>query len=223
LSGRPPSVGITPAQLRAFNEIRVFTSKNQYPPTLQELAAILGVSHSSVQEQISQLIRKGYLRREPGKSRGIAIVREPESSVAAVVAVPIVGRVVAGPPLLAEENVVGEILVEESLLRRGRCFALEVQGDSMKGAGIKASDLLIVRQQPVAENGEIIVALLDGEATVKRLAIHGGQVELQPENPRYRSIAVTAENDLRIVGKVVGIWRRPNAKRERLRRASRGG
>ena len=223
MSGRPPSVGITPVQLRALNEIRVFTSKNQYPPTLQELAAILGVSHSSVQEQISQLIRKGYLRREPGKSRGIAIVREPESNVAELVAVPIVGRVVAGPPLLAEENVVGEILVDESLLRRGRCFALEVQGDSMKNAGIKASDLLIVRQQPVADNGEIVVALLDGEATVKRLAVKKDQVELEPENPRYRPIVVSVENDFRIIGKVVGIWRRPTKRRPRSASRPRAG
>ena len=222
MPGRPPSVGITPAQLRALNEIRVFTSKNQYPPTLQELAAILGVSHSSVQEQISQLIRKGYLRREPGKSRGIAIVREPESSVTAVVAVPIVGRVVAGAPLLAEENVVGEILVEESLLRSGRCFALEVQGDSMKDAGILPADLLIVRQQPVADSGEIVVALLDGEATVKRLAVKRDQVELMPENPRYRPIEVTADSDFRIVGKVVGIWRRPR-KRSRSGQNARAG
>lgn len=191
---------------------------------MQELGAILGISHSSVQEQISHLIRKGYLRREPGKSRGITIVREPENNVAELVAVPIVGRVVAGPPLLAEENVVGEILVEASLLRRGRCFALEVQGDSMKGAGIRASDLLIVRQQPVAENGEIVVALLDGEATVKRLAVKSGEVELRPENPRYRPIVVRGgEHDFRIVGKVVGIWRRPTKKRSPSGSTSRAG
>jgi len=204
-----------------LNEIRAFASKNEYPPTLHELAAILGVSHSSVHEQISQLIRKGYLRREPGKSRGIVIVREPEDSVAELASVPIVGRVVAGPPLLAEENISGEILVDASLLMRGRCFALEVQGDSMTGAGIKAGDLLIVRQQPVAENGEIVVALLDGEATVKRLAVEAGQVELRPANPRYPLIPITGENDFRIVGKVVGIWRRPAKKRARSGSTSR--
>ena len=118
LSGRPPSVGITPAQLRALNEIRAFTSKNEYPPTIHELAAVLGISHSSVHEQIAQLIRKGYLRRERGKSRGIVIVREPEDNVAEVVSVRIVGRVVAGPPLFAEENISGEILVDASLLKR---------------------------------------------------------------------------------------------------------
>ena len=93
----------------------------------------------------------------------------------------------------------------------------------MKGAGIKASDLLIVRQQPVAESGEIVVALLDGEATVKRLAVEGGQVELQPANPRYRPIPVTGENDFRIVGKVVGIWRRPAKKPSQPGSAARAG
>jgi DNA-binding transcriptional MocR family regulator len=97
----------------------VFAERFKYPPTIQELAEILGISHSSVQEQISQLIRKGYLRREPGKCRGIVIVREPEGRVAEVVSVPIVGRVVAGRPLLAEKNISGEILVDASLLRRG--------------------------------------------------------------------------------------------------------
>jgi len=206
-----------------LNEIRAFASRYEYPPTIHELAAILGVSHSSVHEQISQLIRKGYLRREPGKSRGIVIVREPEDNVAEVISVPIVGRVVAGQPLLAEENISGEILVDASLLKRGPCFALEVQGDSMRGAGIKARDLLIVRQQPVAESGEIVVALLDGEATVKRLAVEGGEVELRPANPRYRPILVTGEHDFRIVGKVVGIWRRPAKKRVRAGSASRAG
>ena len=223
MAGRPPSVGITPSQLRTLNEIRSFASSYEYPPTIHELAAILGVSHSSVHEQISQLIRKGYLRREPGKSRGIVIVRQPEDNVAEVVSIPIVGRVVAGHPLLAEENISGEILVDASLLKRGPCFALEVQGDSMTGAGIKAHDLLIVRQQPVAESGEIVVALLDGEATVKRLAVESGQVELRPANPRYRPILVGGENDFRIVGKVVGIWRRPAKKRVRAGSASRAG
>lgn len=223
MSGRPPSVGITPSQMRTFNEIRAFASKFEYPPTVHELAAILGVSHSSVHEQISQLIRKGFLRREPGKSRGIVTVREPDGNVAQLVSVPIVGRVVAGHPLFAEENISGEILVDASLLKRGPCFALEVRGDSMKGAGIKASDLLIVRQQPVAENGEIVVALLDGEATVKRLAVNGGQVELRPANPRYRPILIGGEHDFRIVGRVVGIWRRPAKKRVRPGSPSRAG
>jgi len=221
LAGRPSSVGITPSQLRTLNEIRAFASRYEYPPTIHELAAILGVSHSSVHEQIGQLIRKGYLRRAPGKSRGIVIVREPEDNVAEVVSIPIVGRVVAGYPLLAEENISGEILVDASLLKRGPCFALEVQGDSMSGAGIKAHDLLIVRQQPVAEGGEIVVALLDGEATVKRLAVDGGQVELRPANPRYRPIRVSGEDDFRIVGKVVGVWKRPAKKGARPRPTSR--
>ena len=221
MTGRPPSAGITPSQNRTLNEIREFLSKYEYPPTIHELAAILGVSHSSVHEQIGQLIRKGYLRREPGKSRGIVVVRQHEENLAEVVSVPIVGKVVAGPPLLAEDNISGEILVDASLVKRGPCFALEVHGDSMTGAGINARDLLIVRQQPVGESGEIVVALLDGEATVKRLAVEGGRVELRPANPRYRPIPVSVESDFRIVGKVVGIWRRPAKKRARSTSTSR--
>lgn len=209
MAGRPPSIGITSAQARTLNEIQAFAAQHGYPPTIKELATILGISHASVHEQVGQLVRKGYLKRDAGKSRGVTVVREPEANVSELVAVPIIGRVVAGPPLLAEENVVGEILVDSVIARRGRCFALEVQGDSMKDAGIKARDLLVVRQQPVAESGEIVVALLDGEATVKRLSIKNDRVELRPENARYRPIPVGDGDDFRIVGKVVGVWKQP--------------
>lgn len=207
--------------MRTLNEIRAFAAGHEYPPTIKELAAILGISDASAHEQIAQLIRKGYLRRERGKSRGMAIVREPEGNVAELVAVPIVGSVVAGPPLLADENVNGEILVDSTVVRQGRCFALEVQGDSMKDVGIMANDLLVVRQQPVADNGDIVVALFDGGATVKRLSVRDAQVELRPENARYKPIPVGPEIDFRIVGKVIGVWKRPTRTRGRAGPSSR--
>jgi repressor LexA len=221
MAGRPPSIGITAPQSRTLNEIQAFAAQHGYPPTIKELAEILGISHASAHEQIGQLIRKGYLRHEPGKSRGVTIVREAEGHVAELVAVPVVGRVVAGPPLFAEQNITGEILVDSAVVRQGRCFALEVQGDSMKGVGITADDLLVVRQQPVADNGDIVVALLDGDATVKRLSVRGAQVELQPENARYKPIRVGPESDFRIVGKVVGVWKRPARTRGRAGPSSR--
>jgi len=161
------------------------------------------------------------LRREPRKARGLAVVREPpacrvaalrgagrEDEITDLVPVPILGRVAAGQPLFAEENVIGEVLVEGRVASRGRCFALEVDGNSMVGAGIHEGDIVIVRQQPVAESGDIVVALLGDEATVKRLYIREERIELRPENPKYRPIPIGSGDDLRILGKVVATRRR---------------
>jgi repressor LexA len=177
---------------------------------MKELADILGISHASAHGQVSQLVRKGYLKREARKARGIVILRDPEDDVPDLVAVPIVGRVAAGQPILAEENIVGELLVEGGVARSGRCFALEVAGDSMVDAGIRERDLVVVREQAVAENGDIVVALLEDEATVKRLFIRDEKIELRPENPNHRPIPVGPDDGLRILGKVVAV-RRPDS------------
>lgn len=203
--GRKPTVDITEHQERTLKTIRTFILDRGIPPTVADIASILGLRSSTVHDQINQLIQKGYLRREDGKARGISIVRDPTSTLASLISIPIVGRVAAGLPILAEENVVGEILVESSVIRSGRYFALEVCGDSMTGAGINPKDLLIVRQQPIAENGDIVVALLDNEATVKRLLFHGEDILLKPENPSYDPIVLKSDADLRIAGKVVAV------------------
>jgi len=158
--GRRPIVSITEHQRRTLREIRDFIARKGYPPTIQELAEILGITHASAHAQVNQLVRKGYLKREPRKARGLAVVREPEDEITDLVPVPILGRVAAGQPLFAEENIIGEVLVEGGTASRGRCFALVVDGDSMIKADIHEGDLVIVRQQPVAESGDIVVALL---------------------------------------------------------------
>jgi len=177
---------------------------------MAELAESLGISQASAHEQVRQLERKGYLRREPFKARGLVVIKQPEDDVEDLVPVPIVGNVAAGTPLLAEENRVGEVLVEGRVARSGRCFALRVTGDSMAGAGIRDHDLVIVRQQPVAESGDIVVALLGDDATVKRLFIREHQIELRPENIKYKPMPIRAEDDLRIIGKVVAVRRDEN-------------
>ncbi len=208
--GRRPVHEITEPQRRTLKEIRLFTNRRGFPPTMKELADILGISHTSAHGQVSQLVRKGYLKREARKARGIVILRDPEDDVPDLVAVPIVGRVAAGQPILAEENIVGEVLVEGGIARSGRCFALEVTGDSMVDAGIRERDLVVVREQAVAENGDIVVALLEDEATVKRLFIRDEKIELRPENPNHRPIPVGPDDGLRILGKVVAV-RRPDS------------
>lgn len=204
--GRRPSLKLTDPQRKTLAEIQDWIVRRSMPPTVQELADALGIAPASAHDQVNQLVKKGFLKREPRKARSLSVVRQAAASVPAqLVSIPILGTVVAGAPLLAEENVLGEVLVESKLVSTGRHFALRVQGDSMKDAGMVENDLLIVRQQPVAENGDIVVALLNGEATVKRLSIQGHAIELRPENPRYRPIVVDPDADLRVLGKVVAI------------------
>ena len=203
--GRQPPAEIRDAQLRTLKAIRRHLDQRGFPPTVAELGEMLGITNASAHDQISQLVRKGYLKRESGKARGLTIVQEPVGPVLNLVSVPVIGKVAAGAPILADENVIGEVLVESSVVSGGRFFALEVQGDSMKDAGINGGDTLIVRQQPVSQSGDIVVALLEDEATVKRLFIGDDRIELRPENPKYKPIPIGPDDDLRIVGKVVAV------------------
>lgn len=206
--GRRPTAEISEPQRRTLKAILAHIAHRGYPPTMKELAEVLGITPASAQDQVNQLVRKGYLRREPYKARGLAAIRHPEGEVASLVSVPIVGSVAAGRPILAEENIVGEVLVDEAIASRGRCFALKIEGDSMVGAGINEGDLVIVRQQPVAESGDIVVALLGAEATVKRLYVREERIELRPDNPRHQVIPIGPGDDLRIQGKVVAVTRK---------------
>ena len=206
--GRRPVDEITDPQRRTLRELRRFINRRGFPPTNQELADILGISPPSVREQVKQLVRKGYVKRESRKARGLTIVREPADQVLDLRPVPIVGQVAAGQPILAEENIVGEVLVDSRAVPSGCSFALEVHGDSMIDAGIHDRDVVVVRQQPLAESGDIVVALLGEEATVKRLYIEDDRIELRPENTGHRPITVGPEDELRILGKVAATHRK---------------
>jgi len=199
---------ITEPQLRTLKKIRRFIDQRDFPPSLKELADILGISIPSAYGQVNQLVRKGYLRREPRKARGLAVIRVPEDEAPEMERVPVIGQVSAGQLIFAEENIIGEIMVEKKIACRGRCFALEVKGDSMVGAGINDRDLVVVRQQPVAESGDIVVVLFGDEGTVKRLFIRDEKIELRSENPKYQPISIGPGDDLRVVGKVVAVRQR---------------
>lgn len=170
-----------------------------------KIGEVLGIANASAHEQINQLVRKGYLKREAGKSRGLSVAREPVSQPVSLMSVPIIGKVAAGFPIFAEENVTGEILVDSTVASKGKFFALEVQGDSMVNADIRDGDILVVRQQPLSESGDVVVVLVGDEATVKRLYIGEDGIELRPENPSYQPIVVEPDEDLRIIGKVVAV------------------
>ena len=201
--GRRPIEGLSSTLENTLKVIAESMATNEMVPTVSEIAEMLGISVPSAHAQVLRLEKKGYIRRTKGKIRTMEILKGP-LRIPPQVKLPVIGKVSAGIPVLAEENIIGEISVSSSNVR-GRCFALEVVGDSMIDAGINEGDFLIVRHQPVAENGDIVVALLDDEATVKRLSIVEERIELRPANHNYKPIPIGYESSLHIVGKVVAV------------------
>jgi len=201
--GRPKAIELTDCQRETLAQICRCVDENGFPPTVQELADMFGVSAPSVHDRLNQLVHKGYLQRTEKKARGLTIARRPKDMTVKLVAIPLVGTVAGGVPILAVENIVGEVLVAETVTKGGECFALTVQGDSMIDAGINDGDTIVVRRQALAENGDIVVAMLDDEATVKRLRIDNGLIELHPENPKLTPMRIHPDSDFRVLGKVV--------------------
>ena len=182
------------------------------PPTIREIMEQFDISSTNgVRTTLAALEKKGHIRRHPRLSRGIELVdfaeREPLSIE--TVAVPLLGRVAAGAPILADQNIETTLQVDKSIApSSGELFALRVHGESMRDAGILDGDIVVARQQENAERGEIIVALIDDEATVKRFYRDAVGVRLLPENDSFDPIVVTADSgEFRIAGKVVGLMR----------------
>lgn len=197
----------TERQQAIYEFIRETTESRGMPPSLREIGLKFGIrSTNGVDKHLAALERAGLITRERGKSRGIVVAgaRRAGSSV------PVLGRVAAGMPVLSPENREGECSVDRELfgIRQSQnVFALKVKGDSMIEAHILDGDTVLVREQAEAANGDIVVALVDGDATVKRFFLEGGRVRLQPENRAMEPIFVES-GDLRIAGKVVGVMRR---------------
>lgn len=187
--------------------IEQYTATHHYPPTLREIADHYGLaSLNGVKKHLSALAKKGHVVRKAGARRTLQVTRGPSQTEG--VSVPILGHIAAGPPLLAEEQVLDRVVLDRSLVRWAQPFLLKVKGDSMVGAGILDGDYVLVKAQAQAEPGELVVALLDDEATVKRLAKTVDGYELQPENPAYAPIPLTPDGPaVRIVGKVQGVLR----------------
>ena len=188
-----------------------------YPPSIPEIQKNFSFkSPNAVSDHLEALERKGYIARRPHKSRGIEVLIQSKPEKGGnlndenVAEVPIVGRVSAGTPILAEENLEGTLFVDKTIVRNPKgVFALRVQGESMVNAGILDGDFVLVKQQPVAEQGEIVVALIEDEATVKRFYKHRDKIKLKPENDMMRPIVIDSQDSsVRIIGKVVGVVRR---------------
>jgi len=202
-----PSPELTLRQRQILTMIREWVDRHGYPPTMREIAAAVGLaSPSSVAHQLEQLEKLGHLRRDARGSRAVDIRSDqakPQSDND--VHVPLLGSIAAGTPILAEEQVEEELTLPQSLVGHGTLFALRVKGDSMIDAAICDGDLVVVRQQPTAENGDIVAAMIEGEATVKVLRTSGHHIELVPRNPAYD---VIPGNHAVILGKVVSALRR---------------
>ncbi len=201
--------GLTESQAKVLKIINDFIAENGYSPTAKEIAEILHITQTSVFEQLERLEKKRYITRQKGAARTIGILnsvveeKPVKSESVKLVKVPVIGTIAAGVPIFADENMEGEILVDESNIGKGRFFALRVRGDSMINAGINNGDLVIIKRQPLAANGDIIAALIDSEATLKRLSMTNDEVFLLPENEKYSPINVTCREDFRILGKMV--------------------
>ena len=198
---------ITERQREIYGYIRDTQAFTGMPPTIREICARFGIaSTNGVEKHLRALERSGHITRAPGKSRGSAA----SPKVPAGARVPLLGRVAAGAPLLSPENRDEDITIDPALfsLRSSqRTFALTVRGESMVEAHILNGDTVLVREQSSADNGDIVVALVDGDATVKRFFLEGDRVRLQPEN-RTMEPMVFHRGDLRVLGKVVGVMRK---------------
>lgn len=219
------STQLTARQQAVFEFIVDHQTTTGRPPTVREIGGRFKMSSTgSVRTHLHALVRKCYIARQPGISRGIEILKGTaahgtpgggQPSRASVAArrtrqIPVVGRVAAGPPILAVEDIQEILELDEQLApSRGELFALRVRGDSMINAGIRDGDYVFVRPQNVAEKGDIVVAVVDGEATVKIYNLLNGRICLQPANDKFKpTIVDTAKSEFAIVGKVAGMMRR---------------
>lgn len=209
---------LTERQELILEFIKQFKEESGYPPTLREIGKNFGISSTfGVKRHLDALVKKGYLKIESNASRGISFQKEENIETGTQVVfernelfnkIPVVGRVAAGMPILAIENIEGSIVIDSSFMKKSRdCFALKVKGDSMINAGIFEGDLVIVAPQSNAINGEIVVALLDDEATIKTYEKIGNTIRLIPENDNYSPIVIDNTKSFSIAGKIIGVLR----------------
>ena len=208
---------LTDRQEEILTFIKQFTIESGYPPTLREIGKHFEISSTfGVKRHLEALVKKGFINVESNASRGISLLKKNADDIfdnawndaSAFIKIPVVGRVAAGFPIDAIENHEGSLVVDPSFLKRSEnAFALRVKGDSMINAGINDRDLVIVSPGEQAKNGDIVVALINDEATVKRYELTKNKIKLIAENSAYNPIEVTSHDDFKLVGKVKGVVR----------------
>jgi len=215
----PNKQELTGKQREILDAVQTWIEQHGRPPTLREMAQRMGGSSTNaIRDHLRVLESKGCLKREARLSRGLEVIRggkadtparAPDAPKPDLVAIPLIGRVAAGAPILAEENIEDTLYLDKFFVREGDLFALQVKGNSMINAGIFDGDYVFVRQQPIANRGEIVVALIGEEATVKTFYPENGHIRLQPENDQMQPIIVRhGDPDIRIVGKVAAVLRK---------------
>jgi repressor LexA len=202
-------LNLTKRQQEIFDFVKRYSARYGYPPTVRDIGKAVGLTSSStVHAHLSNLERLGLLRRDPSKPRAIELLDRAVDNVKNIVrpaGLPLVGQVAAGSPILAEENIEEYISVPEVAGGNDGEYILRIRGESMKDAGILEGDFVVVRTQETAKNGEIVVAMVGEEATVKRFFKEADHIRLQPENETMEPIR---SKDVRVLGRVVGVFRK---------------
>jgi repressor LexA len=195
---------LTVRQKEVLDFISSYIEQHAYPPTIREIAERFAISVKGAYDHVKALEKKGVLRLGENRSRALELLNrdKPERSV---VEIPLLGVVAAGKPILAEENYSGSIHVPADMVRSSPCFALSVRGDSMKDVGIFHDDIAVIEQRQTADNGEIVVAMIDDAVTLKRFFRENNRVKLMAENPAYAPIYT---QDVKILGRLRGIIRK---------------
>ncbi len=204
---------LTNRQEEVYEYIKERMANTNLPPTVREIGQHFNISSTNgVRSILSALIKKDYIKRSPKLSRGLTLTEELPNAIAQqdenMQDIPILGRVAAGAPLMAVENLEGTITVHRDfLLKQENVFALKVQGDSMINAGILNGDMIFARQQASADKGQMVVAVIEEEATVKYFHQDKNNIRLEPANDNYKPIIVEKDKDFRIAGRVIGVMR----------------
>jgi len=199
-------LNLTKRQQEIFEFIKTYSGKHGYPPTVRDIGKAIGLTSSStVHTHLANLEKIGILRRDPSKPRALELLVDQAKKAVGPSGLPVVGRVAAGSPVLAEENIEEYVEVPELAGGDAGEYVLRVTGDSMRDAGILDGDHVVVRKQDTARNGEIVVALVGEEATVKRYFKESDHIRLQPENDAHEPIRT---RDAQVLGRVVGVCRR---------------
>src|SRR3954464_13658366 len=199
-------LSLTKRQREIFDFIKSYSAEHGYPPTVRDIGKAIGLTSSStVHAHLSNLEKLGLLRRDPSKPRALELLGEAARKVVGPSGLPLVGRVAAGAPVLADENIEDYVPVPDIAGGEQGEYVLRVWGDSMKNAGILDGDYVVVRPQSTADDGDIVVALVGEEATVKRFCKEKDHVRLQPENDDFEPIR---SRDAQLIGSVVGVCRR---------------
>lgn len=212
---------LTQRQKEILLFIQSYIYENGYPPTYREIGSRFEIASTfGVKRHIDALVKKGYLNFESNISRSLSLTeyavnfypkKDKIKNFDSSIEIPIIGRVAAGYPVISDENIEGTLFVDKSLIKqRANVFGLRVRGDSMINSGILEGDIVIVNQQKNANNGEIVIAMVDGESTMKRFKKTGEKIFLVPENDNYPVIKLNKKQNFSIIGKVVGVFRSYN-------------